>query len=111
MLDRMLWTRARRRFLLQPPTFPVMTAGSSVCSAWLADIRGMVTDRLVEARGDAISALVAGLEHGDPHVRIGCPEALDKVGREDRDQSVQTIVSSDNWFSLSATSSLPDETT
>jgi hypothetical protein len=51
----------------------------------------MVTDRLVKARSDAIPALVAGLEHGDPHVRIGCPEALDKVGREDRDQSVQAI--------------------
>jgi hypothetical protein len=55
------------------------------------DIRGTVIDRLVEARGDAIPALVAGLEHGNPLVRIGCLEVLENVGREDRDRSVHAL--------------------
>jgi hypothetical protein len=56
-----------------------------------ADIRGTVFGRLVEARRDAIPALVAGLDHGDPLVRIGCLEALGRVGKEDRDRSVQAL--------------------
>ena len=34
-LDKMLWTKAPSRFLLQPPTLRVITAARSICSAWL----------------------------------------------------------------------------
>ena len=56
-----------------------------------ADIRQMVIDRHLEACSDAIPALVAGLEHSDPLVRIECLEVLERVSSEDRDRSVLAI--------------------
>ena len=56
-----------------------------------AAIRQKVIDGRVEACSDAIPALVAGLEHSDPFVRIEYQEVLERVSRDDRDRSVLAI--------------------
>jgi hypothetical protein len=61
-----------------------------VCRRALAGLRhhGTVIDRLVEAGSEVNPALLAGLEHGNPLVPIGCLEVLEVVGSRDWDRPI-----------------------